>query len=98
MVQSARAFEAALTRKGFRLERRTRDKIFYLYHLGRKTQVWTKISEGRGEDLRNTLLGKIKQQMHFDTTSQVSEFIECSIDGPGYVRFLQGKSVLAPDS
>ena len=94
MVESAKAFEDALKKKGFRLERRTRDKMFYFYHQGRKTQIHTKISEGRGEDLRNTLLGKIKQQMCFDTTAQVSEFIECSIDEPGYINHLRAKKIV----
>jgi hypothetical protein len=91
MAASAREFERALLRKGFRLERSSKDKIFYFYHQGKKTEVHTKISQGRGEDLRDKLLGKIKQQMYFDTTAQVGRFIDCSIDEQAYLIHLRGK-------
>jgi hypothetical protein len=96
MAESARQFERALLEKGFRLERRTRDKIFYFYHKGLKTQVHTKISEGRGEELRNKLLGEIKRQMFFDNTQQVTLFIDCSIDEANYIAHLQEKNVIGP--
>jgi hypothetical protein len=95
MAESARKFERALLSKGFRMDRRTGDKIFVFYHGGRKTEVHTKISEGRGEELRNKLLGLIKRQMFFDNTAQVSEFIECSIDEPAYIEHLRRKQILA---
>ena len=93
-AESAKDFERALLKKGFQLDRRTGDKIFFFYHAGRKTRVHTKISEGRGEDLRSKLLGHIKRQMFFDTTAQLSEFIDCSIDEAAYVEHLRRKQIL----
>jgi hypothetical protein len=94
MVESAKDFPKALEKKGFRLERRTKDKSFYFYYQGRKTQIHTKISEGKSEDLRNTLLAKIKQQMCLDSTGQVSSFIDCSLDEPDYIKLLIAKGLL----
>ena len=96
MVESAKDFERALTKKGFRLERKTGDKIFYFYHQGRKTQIHTKISQGRSEDLRSALLGKIKQQMFLDSPAQLSSFIDCRFDESDYIAHLVAKGVLAP--
>jgi len=52
MNSKARELRSALALKGFSLERKTTDDLFYFYFGGKKTQVHTKISMGRGEELR----------------------------------------------
>lgn len=94
-MASARDFERALLQKGFQLERRTTDKLFYLYHDGKRTKVHTKVSEGKGITLGKPLLGAIKRQMYFDSPAQLSQFIDCTIDGPAYIEHLKAKQVIA---
>ena len=95
-MPSAREFEKALLQKGFQLERRTTDKLFYFYHDGKKTQVHTKISEGRGITLGKPLLSAIKRQMFFDSPVQLEQFIECTIDQAAYIELLRVKNAIGP--
>ncbi len=94
MPESAREFEKALLKKGFRLERQNTDKLFFLYYDNKRTQIWTKVSHGRGEELRAALLSKIKHQMQFDTTDQLVRFIDCSLSHAEYIEFLTSKDAL----
>ena len=93
---SARDFERALVQKGFHLERRTNHKFFYLHHEGKRTKVHTMISDGRGITLGKPLLSAIKKQTYFDSPAQLTEFIDCTIDGPAYIEHLRAKQVIDP--
>lgn len=84
-------YRRALQRKGFRLERSTTDDFYYLYHQGKKTSVWTKISHGKGEELRAKLLGVIRGQLRLDSSNQLGEFLTCSLD---YVAHLRAHGVV----
>ena len=87
--------EAALKKKGFLLERSTTDKLFFFYYKGRKTQIHTKISHGRGETLRDKLCAAVKKQMCFETSRQLSDFVECSLDQDDYINLLKDKRIIA---
>ena len=95
MVYSCRACRAALEKKGFVLERRTRDDLYYLYYAGKKTSVFTKVSQGRGEDLRDRILGKIRMQLRLETNNQLRDFVECPMTGDDYAAYLIEKDVIA---
>jgi hypothetical protein len=97
MVYSIRDCRSALLKKGFQLERRTTDEMFYLYYDGKKTSVHTKLSHGRGEDLRDKILGKIRGQLRLETAGQLCNFIECPMTGPDYAAYLIEKRVIAPE-
>jgi hypothetical protein len=95
MVYPSRACRAALTRKGFRPERHTAHDIYYYYHNGRRTAVWTKLSQGKSEDLRDPILKLIRGQLRLDTNAQLSDFIECPLTAEDYLRHLLDKGVLS---
>lgn len=94
MVISARALESALKEKGFRLDRKTNDKVYYFYYGEKKTQIHTKISFGKSEDLRDRLIGIIKRQMFFDSAQQLTDFIHCRLTLEAYVEHLKEKQQL----
>lgn len=94
MVFSAKDFKSALTKKGFASDRRTTDEIYYLYYQGKKTSVHTKVSMGKGEDLRDALLAKIKRQLQLDTASQLQDFVTCPMTGEAYAQLLVNKGVI----
>jgi len=96
MVESAKSFEKALTKKGFQLERQTTDKLFFFYYQGKKTQIFTKISHGKGEDLRPPILSKIKGQMFLDSSAQLSSFIDCKFGHEDYIALLVAKGHITP--
>ena len=86
----------ALKQKGFLLDRQTNDKIYYLWHEGRKTRVWTKVSHGRGEELGFRLLKKIQAQLFLDTAAQLGDFIDGTMNAATYIAFLRTKGVIQP--
>jgi len=97
MVYAARACRAALLKKGFASERHTTDEFFYFHYQGRKTSVWTKLSHGRGEDLRDKILGQIRRQLHLETGAQLADFIDCPMTAEQYARFLVERGFVATD-
>jgi hypothetical protein len=91
----ARELADALREKGFHFERATDDKIYYLWdEADRKTRVWTKVSHGRGEELGFRLLKKIQRELFLDTSAQLQDFIDGSIDRPAYLTFLRQKGII----
>jgi hypothetical protein len=98
MNYKARELRSALEAKGFLLERQTTDDIFYFYHEGRRTQVHTKISMGRGEELRSALLSQIKRQLFLDTGVQLGAFIKCPMSHEEYIDHLRAKGIVEKPS
>lgn len=88
---STKEYESALTAKGFQEERQTGHTLYYLWEEGKKTHIWTKISHGRKEDIRDRLANLIKKQLKFDTKKDLSDFIECPMDHSGYIQYLRAK-------
>jgi hypothetical protein len=89
-------YRRALERKGFRLDRKTDDNVYYFYYDGKKTSIHTKVSMGRAEDIRPKLFGMIRSQLQFDTSEQLREFIECPMEYTHYVAHLKSKNILQP--
>ncbi len=90
---SAREFEAALARKGFRHDRSTTDKLFFLWVEGKKTKVWTKVSMGRGEDIGDGLVTQIKRQMRL-SKGQLTNFVQCALEYDDYIDLLRQADVI----
>lgn len=89
MQFEARDFRRALEAKGFRHDRSTGDDVYYFYNAaGQKTSIHTKVSKGRGETLRDVILGKIKRQMKLESGVQLADFIRCRMTEEGYSQFL----------
>lgn len=86
--------QAALDKKGFVLDRMTTDKIYFLHHEGKKTAVYTKVSHGRGEELRFPILKMIQRQLCFDTQGQLQQFIDCPLSYNDYINLLKSKGVI----
>lgn len=89
-----REFKAALTKKGFQLERKTTDDLYYLWVRGQRTQIFTKASMGKGEEIRSRLFALIRRQLDLDS-QQLSDFIDCPLTGESYVALLQDKGTIA---
>jgi hypothetical protein len=95
-VKKARDVRGALVRKGFTETGGGRDHIFYfLYYNQKKTNVWTKISHNE-TDIRAPLLSGMAKQLKI-TNREFGDFIECSLDGDGYIRLLIERNTLTPD-
>jgi hypothetical protein len=92
---AAKDLESALKKKGFRLDRQTDDKIFYFYYKEKKTSIHTKLSHGKGEDLRDKLIANIKRQMCLDSSGQVEDFAECSLTEDQYIEHLIAKQIIS---
>ncbi len=90
----ATQYRSALEKKGFRLERRTNDYLYYFYYDGKKTSIHTKVSMGKGEDIRVKLLSMIRHQLRLDNSTQLQKFIECPMEYPDYVQHLKVKGVI----
>lgn len=89
MVIKAASLRAALKVKGFEKTRNTTDELYYLYCDGRKTSVFTKVSHGRGEDLRDVLIQKVKKQLGLQTTQELTDFVECPLTLQMYTKLLK---------
>ena len=96
MVYSVRGCRSALLKKGFESERQTTDEMFYLYYQGKKTSVHTKLSHGRGEVLRDKILGMLRRQLRLETAGQFRDFVECPMSGDDYAAYLLEKRVVVP--
>lgn len=57
---------------------------------GEKTQIHTKVSFGPSEDIRDTLLKKIKIQLQLDS-KEIERFIDCPMVHDEYVTTLRKK-------
>ena len=85
-------YRSALRKKGFQSERSTKDEIYYLYVEGRKTSIFTKVSHGSSEDIRDPLLRMIKRQLNLNN-SEVERFIDCPMEYVEYLENLKRKGI-----
>lgn len=90
----ARELEEALKSHGFLLDRSTSDKVYYLWHGGKKTSVFSKVSHGRGEVLGHRLMAMVQRELRLDSQSQLREFLEDTMDSRAYIAFLKAKLVI----
>lgn len=69
--------------------RSTTDELYYLYCDGKKTSVLTKVSHGKGEDLRDVLIQKVKRQLGLQTTQELTAFVDCPLTFETYTKLLK---------
>ncbi len=95
-VRSGRVIEAALRKKGFRVDA-TRDHVyFYFLKLdGEDSKIFTKISHGMGNSsLSADLISKMSRQLRL-TKSQFLELIDCTLSEEGYRETLETQGLVA---
>ena len=85
-------YKSALNKKGFRLERSTKDDVFYLYVNDARTSIHTKISHGASEDIGNPLMKMIKTQLCLDS-KEIEQFIDCPMKHEDYVNALKERGI-----
>lgn len=86
--------EAALLKKGFRLEKGKQHHRYYvLYVDGKMTTIRTYISHGSPE-YGKALMSAIKKQMKFSDNSQVEKFFDCPMSAEDYAEMLKKKNEL----
>lgn len=90
--------EAALKKKGFRLEPGDRDHRFYrFYHKGRKTVVKTMISTGtRYKEYSDSLFRLMLIGLRLDKVSQVRDLLRCPMSEEEYTQHLVAAKYLKP--
>ena len=82
---------SALLRKGFRLKEGDH-KIYYFFVGEKKSSVFTKISHGSSyKQYGDGLTNSVKKQMGL-TTSELQNFIECSLTQDQYTSLLRERS------
>jgi hypothetical protein len=79
--RKAREVETSLVKKGFSLVD-THHRIFWFYHNGKKTQIRTRLSQGR-KDVDDHLMGCMSRQMKL-TRGELDSFVDCSMSGEEY--------------
>jgi len=101
--QKAREVKAALLKKGFKPEqskpgqkKKNRDHEYFFFYLqDKKTNIFTKISHGETE-IHDQNCSHMARQIRLNN-SQFKDFVDCPLDGPGYLRILvQGRHVEQP--
>jgi hypothetical protein len=92
MQLDRKEIEAALARKGFRLE--VRDHRFYwLYVDGKQTGIYTYVSTSpKYKTIQAHLIAKMARQLHL-SKSEFVELIQCPMDGPRYVSRLRDQGL-----
>lgn len=90
-----RDISAALLKKGFRREAKTRDHDYYFFEYdGLNEPVVTKLSRGtKYREIGDGLLGKIRRQLRL-STGDFEELLACPLDRPGYIEILRSKGVI----
>jgi predicted RNA binding protein YcfA (HicA-like mRNA interferase family) len=85
--------EAALKKKGFQRDDGDH-KFFYLYHLGKRTTIRTKISHGRSHDIDDSLISKMYKQLKFKTKETFLQYVECKVTYEEYIKDLETEKLL----
>lgn len=87
-------YKRSLKQKGFQLDRHSGDDIYYFYHEGKKTDIFTKVSHGPREDVGPALLKRIQQQLRLDKPELAVEFAKCPMTHQGYIAYLKSSRLL----
>ena len=94
-----RKLERALSQKGFQCEEGHNHRKWFFYYQGRRTQIFTIISRGRGyKDYGNELLNKVKIQLRLDSIKQLIDLVNCPMTETDYMNHLRQQGILAPIS
>ena len=86
MPRRAKDIEAGLSRKGFQ-RRESKDAYFHLWIDGKKTAIYTKMSQGETE-IHDVLVSAMARQLKL-TTRQFGDLIECPLKLDEYTRILR---------
>lgn len=92
MPRAKRDVEAALQRKGFRLENSHHRFFIYYTQKGEKTAVRTRTSQG-GSELDDYLLGQMSKQCKLPKGAFL-ELVDCTLDQSGYEKRLSESDAL----
>jgi len=87
------AIEAALTKKGFRLDESRDHRYLVLYIEGRDTGIRTKVSHG-SRDYGDDLLSKVQKELRLPTKRDLLGLIDCPLSGDAYVGLLRERGVV----
>lgn len=86
-----------LKKKGFALyPEKNHHQFFYLEIDGIKQNIYTYFSHGKKE-YGGSLMGKIKNQLKFDTSENAEKFFDCPMDKDEYVELLIELGVIDSD-
>lgn len=87
MPLSSRVVAPNLTKKGFKLEE-SKDKMFRHYVDGKRTGMWTKISQGNFE-IPDNLLSAMKKQLKLHSNREVIQLCDCTMSEEQYLAILR---------
>ena len=90
----SKEFIKALKAKGFQLDRHSGDDIYYFYYEGKKTNIYTKVSQGAREDLGPALVKRIQSQLHLSKYQLVIDFAKCPMTHQQYIDSLKSGGLL----
>lgn len=71
-------------------------QFYYLVVDGVKQRVYTYFSHGKKE-YDSRLMGEIKKQLKFNSSSDAEDYFDCPMSGDDYVDMLRSIGVLPPD-
>ena len=93
MVRDPRKVRQNLLKKGF-VEVQGAKHVFYDFTPdGALTEIRTFMSRNN-QDLNNTLLSAMKNQLGFDSMRDFLDLIDCPMSEEDYIRILKGKNLL----
>jgi hypothetical protein len=95
MPRSAREISSALERKGFE-RRESKDAYFHLWVDGKKTPIYTKMSQGERE-IHDGLLGAMARQLRL-RKAQFDDLVECPLSKEDYVGILREEGHISEEA
>jgi hypothetical protein len=86
--------ESSLLKKGFTKDKKgTHHRYFYHEYQGLRTDIFTFTSHGsKYKTYSNSLLKKMKRQLHLDNINQLEDLINCPLSGNDYNKILENKN------
>ena len=94
MPQKIKDIHSALTSKGFQV-RESKDKMYHLFVNGKKTVIWTKVSQGEKEVHDALLATMARKQLHL-SRKDLDRLIECPLSQAAYVTMMRAAGKLPP--
>lgn len=92
MPLQSRVVRPSLERKGFAVED-SKDIMFRHFYQGKRTGIWTKISQGNHE-IHDSLLGSMKKQLKLRSKKEVCDLCDCSMSSEEYITILKAQGHL----
>jgi hypothetical protein len=85
----------SLRQKDFREDKDRGDVYFFFYFQGKKTNAFTYFSHGSdSQEITNSLIKRMKKELHLDDNQQVRELLECPLTVEMYIKILRNKNVI----